>query len=538
MGRAVEAGRQDADRLRSVASALTDGTTWERWTPAWGLLFWVAVWLILALWSPWTFLAPWKTPTTPNVTVQLTSENPITVEGLVRSPKGEVIKGGGRVDVLVSDAVAQKTVFIATGPVSPADGVFKIVDDERQSESSSPSEGATQQRVLEVRAKFIAKDTANADALTTDPSATSREGTVSGGWVKLMLALGLVFLLALLYLFVAPPTTKRVTALFAFGYFVVLFSFLFPFALTHAVTQDELLVERMKKSPVGIVEALEGDRRDWFVRVGGHLARPDLPGAPTPPAGETTAPAPEDGEEPAPADTEEAAPADATPAPSPAPQVEVGTLEGGVGVPIWVLVLAAFGASLAMAREIPKLQQDCPTWVMPGARFPNVSTRIVGGLTLGMFGAEPLPPTRAAGECFGKARKRLIELYLNIVAAPFLAIAVYYLLQAISGDTLQPTFVVIAFATGLFSDVFVGKIKKFIDARGEESEEPAAPVDPEGPPGDEDASDDDDETLDGCEVDMTVDPVSDDELIHVVLGGSEETVAEYAELNDGAREDR
>ncbi len=499
----------------------TNGDAWERWTPIWGLFFWVAIWLILALWSPWTWLAPWKTPTKPDVTVSV-KDNPITVEGLVRTSKGELLKDGGRVDVVVRDVVASQTVFVGTATVD-ATGSFKISDDQKTDnvEQTAIDQTSTQQRVLEVQARFIPKGKAEAGSVSTDPSATQRNGTVSGGWVRFILVFALIFLVALLYLFVAPPTTKRVTALFAFGYFVVLFSFLFPFALTYALTQDEALVEQMKKSPVGLVEAVNGERRDWFVRVGGDLRQPAEPGAAAEPADEATStPEPEAA----------AAPTTPSPAEGSSTQVSsVGTLEGGVGVPIWVLVLAAFGASLAMAREIPKLQRDCPTWVMPDPRFPTASSRIVGGLTLGMFGAEPTPPSADAGKRLGRARKRVIELYLNIVAAPFLAIAVYYLIQAVSGDTLQPTFVVIAFATGLFSDVFVAKIKKFIASRGEEAEEDAAaalqPGASEGAAGEEA-----DEHLDGCDVDMTTDAVADEDLLQVVFGDSEEKAEEYAEL--------
>jgi hypothetical protein len=60
-------------------------------------------------------------------------------------------------------------------------------------------------------------------------------------------------------------------------------------------------------------------------------------------------------------------------------------------------------------------------------------------------------------------RKQLIDSYMYLLAAPFLAIAVYYLLQIIADDTAEPILVLMAFATGLISDAIVSRITHFAE---------------------------------------------------------------------------
>jgi hypothetical protein len=60
-------------------------------------------------------------------------------------------------------------------------------------------------------------------------------------------------------------------------------------------------------------------------------------------------------------------------------------------------------------------------------------------------------------------RKDLIDTYMYLISSPFLAIAMYYLLQIISDKTPKPVLVLMAFATGLISASVVKWITDFAD---------------------------------------------------------------------------
>src|SRR5438105_9684033 len=71
-------------------------------------------------------------------------------------------------------------------------------------------------------------------------------------------------------------------------------------------------------------------------------------------------------------------------------------------------------------------------------------------------------------------RKQLIQTYMYFLSAPFLAVAVYYLLQVIASSVAEPVLVVIAFASGLMSNAAVGAIMAFADNVLEKARQPKA----------------------------------------------------------------
>jgi hypothetical protein len=91
-------------------------------------------------------------------------------------------------------------------------------------------------------------------------------------------------------------------------------------------------------------------------------------------------------------------------------------------------------------------------------------------------------------------RKELVENYMYLLSAPFLAVAVYYLLRILTtnGEVSQPILVLMAFATGLTSDTMVKAIIDFAkeklerskpNRREADSDEEPAPPRPELQPG-------------------------------------------------------
>jgi len=60
-----------------------------------------------------------------------------------------------------------------------------------------------------------------------------------------------------------------------------------------------------------------------------------------------------------------------------------------------------------------------------------------------------------------KIRAKAIKEFIYLISAPFLAVAVYYLLQVTSKEIATPVLVVMAFATGLTADRIVVAIRNF-----------------------------------------------------------------------------
>jgi hypothetical protein len=61
-------------------------------------------------------------------------------------------------------------------------------------------------------------------------------------------------------------------------------------------------------------------------------------------------------------------------------------------------------------------------------------------------------------------REQVIEIYMALISAPFLAIAIYYLLQVIATNIAKPLVVLVSFATGFISDSIVKAITNFATA--------------------------------------------------------------------------
>jgi hypothetical protein len=58
-------------------------------------------------------------------------------------------------------------------------------------------------------------------------------------------------------------------------------------------------------------------------------------------------------------------------------------------------------------------------------------------------------------------RADAISQFMYLLSAPFLAVGVYYLLQAAADEVSRPVLVVMGFATGLMSDRIIGAILHF-----------------------------------------------------------------------------
>jgi hypothetical protein len=382
----------------------------------------------------------------------VTSADPLLVSGAV-THEGEAL-AEGTVQLTVMDAMAHKYIGSETLAVGPG-GRFST-------DPARPLATGVKTRKLQVRANFFGRTRA-AEPKDRKPLVASETVYVNftptfGPGARLIVGCLTVPFLLLIFLFTGPLTKAKARLLFMITYGVTLFSCLIPIALTFWISRNPDLVEVMEQAPVGLLKGIgKGmENPQWLVNIGGAVVTPrmleersDGPNKNKPPTeapGEALAPV---------------VPATPTPAantagqgPSADASSNFSQVKGGLAIPLFVIMLAMLGAGINMTRKVPEIQKDYDsvaiTW--------DAAVRAPIAVLLG-----------SAGERVGQGvaatiRKDLIETYMYFLSAPFLAIAVYYLLQVIATSVAEPVLVVIAFATGLMSNTVIGSIIAFADA--------------------------------------------------------------------------
>jgi hypothetical protein len=157
-----------------------------------------------------------------------------------------------------------------------------------------------------------------------------------------------------------------------------------------------------------------------------------------------------------------------------APVLRVVTLNGGIQIPLYVILLALIGGAINMTRQVPDFQSRQP---------------VQRGLLHWMGGGQPDTDTDADDDDddeeeeeeekeSGAWRKGLLDQYMFLIAAPFLAIATYYLLILL-GTIQPPIIVLVCFSIGLISDTVVTAItetaKKLLGGKPAKTEEDSQP---------------------------------------------------------------
>ncbi|MGD0230719.1 MAG: hypothetical protein ABSC19_10230, partial [Syntrophorhabdales bacterium] len=247
--------------------------------------------------------------------------------------------------------------------------------------------------------------------------------------------------------------------LFILMYFFTFFSLSVPILLSLAVAQNPNLVITMQASPIGLVKAKAKGLADsqWLFNMGGTF---NLAPAQTQPENPTPGKTPRTG----PAavqvknsnDTQGVAPipipgGQGSPA-APSGPSDTPTIVGGLAVPFYVVLLAMFGAGINMTLKVPQIQleelPDSPKTYNRVHEEPQDKSVIASQQLLG-----------------SRIRRELIENYMYLLSAPFLAIAMYYLLQLVAEQVSQPVLVVMAFATGLVSKGVISGIIGFAEQK-------------------------------------------------------------------------
>ena len=282
----------------------------------------------------------------------------------------------------------------------------------------------------------------------------------SAWWIAAVVA---VPVLVLVLLFTGPITPSKSRWMFFVTYLATFFACVIPIAATLAVARDPYVTKLMEEAPIGIVEGTSAvlDTPQWLLNIGGSVTRQAAAraGAEAPPPsttepslseGEAVLPASGDNQPPSPTPIPDSSPArdaDARPA-------GLVTVEGGLVIPLYMIVLAMVGAGINMTRKVPEIQKDYDAvqWTLTGLVKAPVE----------MFGGSDEQQIDRASDKQridrAKIRQELIELYMYFISAPFLAIAAYYLVQVVANSVTTPALVVTAFATGLTSNAVVGKI--------------------------------------------------------------------------------
>lgn len=382
-----------------------------------------------------------------------------------------------------------------------------------------------------------------------------------------LIILSLLFVggLGFLWLFTGPPAPGKNTGAIMISYVIMVVFLAVPLALPSVISvMSPDIVATLRETPVGVLVADPemGDLdRQWVLNIGGavityrksgssgspdKVSKPELPkkDAPAaPPVTESVGKSPASLASPSPpAASPQATATSITPGETPSVATSDSTkeasvaesvyrIQGGLVIPLYVLILSLIGGAINMTLRLPDFQREAtglgsprhavagliaattqamssavdkvkspfggktgsPTETSPPAdEPPSEAQAVLTSQTLpaatstsgqgGGTGGPQVPPaaTSTSGQGGGTAgsqtlpagaetpdqrllretsewRKGLITQHMSLLAAPFLAIAVYYLLVWL--DLLkQPALVLVSFSVGLISDKIVGRI--------------------------------------------------------------------------------
>ncbi|HEX2829729.1 MAG TPA: hypothetical protein VHP37_25510 [Burkholderiales bacterium] len=283
-------------------------------------------------------------------------------------------------------------------------------------------------------------------------------------WSLAGVAVVLVIVLICLFTGTIGPSKQR--GLYMAMYTLVFASLAVPVVVSTMILQSSYLISIMEKAPVGLVRATSASSKSepqWFINIGGIVTqRDETSTSPRPRDAKPAAREAEKGAVPvegeavrAAAKAVEARPAE-TRATNP---LEISTssrsspyIEGGLAVPFYVVLLAMFGAGINLTRRVPEIQEEFRDF--PAARRSSWFMKVVG---------EPVIDEDEQRRYTFAFRRALIQNFMYLLSAPFLAMAVYYLLQVVANEPARPILVLVAFATGLIADTLVNRIIRFAE---------------------------------------------------------------------------
>ena len=290
----------------------------------------------------------------------------------------------------------------------------------------------------------------------------------------------LAFGLFLIFLFTGSLSRTKGRILFGTMYFLTFLSLVVPIGVTLWISQNYYVKDLMEGAPIGLVQgkAPGASGEQWLINIGGVVprkARSEAAAKATRALDATAAPSPDQSAD-APAsdqdaprgatskDERKAAGAPTLAAVSALQPPASNVIQGGLTVPFYVVLLAMFGAGINMTRKVPEIQKGYDLSSLPDTHGTSLLASPLKA-TARLFESRPeaADPDQAAIKTTFGIREELIRNYMYLMSAPFLAIAIYYLLQVIATQVSQPVLVVMAFVTGLSSELIVAAILEFAD---------------------------------------------------------------------------
>jgi hypothetical protein len=253
---------------------------------------------------------------------------------------------------------------------------------------------------------------------------------------------------SLVWLFTLELTQGRARSLFRLTYVVILVALSVPILLIAIAARSEQVVNAMEQAPVGLVKGCSDavKKPQWLVNIGGAVRSRALE-AESPP------------EEPRTAAGDASASAAQTSADAITPYIE-----GGLVVPFFVLILALLGGAINMTMKVPTIQEQYQVATLPRSPPGNVLNALAKSpVALFSGGDGSVRLTEEQAKVVSGIRRTLIAQYMFLLSAPFLAIAVYYLLQVVAREVEEPVLVLMSFATGIVSDKIVNGISAFAE---------------------------------------------------------------------------
>lgn len=406
------------------------------------------------------------------------STQPELVSGMVTFAGTPV--SGGVVHVVVSEARSKRYLTGATLPVSN-DGTF--TSQEGHLTLGIAEKGRPLHFSAEFRGTLGEKGEDDSEVKSLSGGSTlylNSSPPLGDGFLWFVTVVAAVLVALTLVLFTGSLSQRKARWLFILMYCFTFGALALPIVLSLVVAQNPYLVESMEDSPIGLVKAKATGLSEpqWLINIGGRVDEDKS-------ITTTAKPAPVgNSADEAGTKTEAAAGAEAGSSPRVAARTDSDPpnkiVEGGVAVPFYVVLLAMFGAGINMTLKVPQIQRDYEDVLLPQAHSspllnPLMATwRALRGPTEGSAVVPADVPRKKAGDI----RRELIENYMYLLSAPFLAIAMYYLLQVLAEQVTQPVLVLMAFATGLVSKAVIRGIIVFAESKLPGGDKPPPPPPP------------------------------------------------------------
>ena len=262
----------------------------------------------------------------------------------------------------------------------------------------------------------------------------------------------------LVTMFTGQLTQRKARLLFSTSYIVIFLSLALPIYGIVLVSRSPDAIELMQQAAIGLVKGTASTipTPQWLLNLGGAVS----PAAKELPTG-TEASQPNEGlkarvpnESVVPVSPNRPQQQSATFTKNDGTDEALFRVRGGLAVPFYVVFLAMLGAGINMTKKVPDIQRRHDT-----EPLQKDERTLTGSVMAAVLKPSDLrPKTEQEITTTFEIRKELIDNYMGLISAPFLAIAVYYLLQVVATNVAEPVLVVVSFATGFISDSIVTRI--------------------------------------------------------------------------------